>query len=57
MEIKGAAVALEIQRSGIEHRINGSPVVSTLKPDNEAQMAPEGITGRVGAWRVSGWHL
>lgn len=33
------------------------PVVSILKPDNEAQMAAEGINGRGGARRVSGWHL
>lgn len=57
MEIKGVAVAQEIQRSGIEQGINGSPVVSIRNPDNEARIAPEGTSGRVGVWRVGGWYI
>lgn len=57
MEIKEATVAQEIQVSSIWQGISGSAVFSILKWDNDAVIAPEGISGRVGVWRVSGWHL
>lgn len=47
MVIKEATVAQEIQLSSIDQGISGSPVISILKRDN-AEIAPEGISGRVG---------
>lgn len=38
----------EIQLSFINQEIGGSPVVSILKRDNAAEIAPDGISGRLG---------
>lgn len=48
MEIKEATMAQEIQLSSIDQGISGYPVISILKRDNDAEIAPEGISGRVG---------